>query len=209
MSRRRLALAVTLGALLYTGAVVLVAIADLENARLAIVIAVLAGLSFTIAGAFAAATRPENRTGAQMLAVGLLWSLGALQVTNGSLPFTIGYLLSGVAFVAFLLLLQQVIEGDVLTDEGEFLPAAAGALRGGRGEEEFAFRVREDDRSLVAAFADDVDLPGEGPLLVDHGGANPGMLRHERRGARDLRRAEILRHVTVVGESPTFVKRDL
>ena len=57
MSRGRLVAAVTLGALLYTGAVVLVAIADLENARLAIVIAVLAGLSFTIAGAFAAATR--------------------------------------------------------------------------------------------------------------------------------------------------------
>ncbi|HEY1317030.1 MAG TPA: PAS domain S-box protein [Gaiella sp.] len=101
MSRGRLVAAVTLGALLYTGAIVLVAIADLENPRLAIVIAVLAGLSFTIAGAFAAATRPENRTGAQMLAVGLLWSLGALQVTSGSLPFTIGYLLGGLAFVAF------------------------------------------------------------------------------------------------------------
>ena len=76
MSRGRLVAAVTLGALLYAGAVVLVAVADLENPRLAVVVAVLAGLSFTIAGAFAAATRPENRTGAQMLAVGLLWSLG-------------------------------------------------------------------------------------------------------------------------------------
>ncbi|HET8741942.1 MAG TPA: PAS domain S-box protein [Gaiella sp.] len=113
MSRRRLALAVILGALLYTGAVVLVAIADLENARLAIVIAVLAGLSFTIAGAFAAATRPENRTGAQMLAVGLLWSLGALQVTNGSLPFTIGYLLSGLAFVAFAHLILSYPTGEL------------------------------------------------------------------------------------------------
>jgi PAS domain S-box-containing protein len=101
VSRGRLVAAVTLGALLYTGAVVLIAIADLENPRLAVVIAVLAGLSFTIAGAFAAATRPENRTGAQMLAVGLLWSLGALQLTSGSLPFTLGYLLSGLAFVAF------------------------------------------------------------------------------------------------------------
>jgi len=101
VSRGRLVAAVTLGALLYAGAVVLVAVADLENPRLAVVVAVLAGLSFTIAGAFAAATRPENRTGAQMLAVGLLWSLGALQVTNGSLPFTLGYLLGGLAFVAF------------------------------------------------------------------------------------------------------------
>jgi PAS domain S-box-containing protein len=101
VSRRQLAVAVVAGALLYAGAVVLVALADLGNPRVAIVIAVLAGLSFTIAGAFAAATRPENRTGAQMLAVGLLWSLGALQVTDSSLTFTLGYLLSGVAFVAF------------------------------------------------------------------------------------------------------------
>jgi PAS domain S-box-containing protein len=101
VSRRQLAVAVTAGALLYAGAVVLVALADLGNPRVAIVIAVLAGLSFTIAGAFAAATRPENRTGAHMLAVGLLWSLGALQVTDASLPFTLGYLLSGLAFVAF------------------------------------------------------------------------------------------------------------
>jgi PAS domain S-box-containing protein len=101
VSRRQLAAAVVAGALLYAGAVVLVALADLGNPRVAIVIAVLAGLSFTIAGAFAAATRPENRTGAQMLAVGLLWSLGALQVTDISLTFTLGYLLSGLAFVAF------------------------------------------------------------------------------------------------------------
>jgi PAS domain S-box-containing protein len=113
VTRSRLVAAVTLGALLYAGAIVLVAIADLENARLAIVIAVLAGLSFTIAGAFAAATRPENRTGAQMLAVGLLWSLGALQVTSGSLPFTIGYLLSGLAFVAFAHLILSYPTGHL------------------------------------------------------------------------------------------------
>jgi PAS domain S-box-containing protein len=36
-----------------------------------------------------------------MLAVGLLWSLGALQLANESLLFTLGYVLGGVAFVAF------------------------------------------------------------------------------------------------------------
>ncbi|HET8812887.1 MAG TPA: PAS domain S-box protein [Gaiella sp.] len=113
MSRGRLVAAVTLGALLYAGAILLIAISDLENPRLAIVIAMLAGLSFTIAGAFAAATRPENRTGAQMLAVGLLWSLGALQVTSGSLPFTIGYLLSGLAFVAFAHLILSYPTGHL------------------------------------------------------------------------------------------------
>jgi PAS domain S-box-containing protein len=111
VSRGRLVAAVGLGALLYAGAVVLVVLADVENPRLGIVIAVLAGLSFTIAGAFAAATRPANRTGAQMLAVGLLWSLGALQVTDSSLSFTLGYLLSGVAFVAFATLILSYPTG--------------------------------------------------------------------------------------------------
>ena len=36
-----------------------------------------------------------------MLAVGLLWSLGALQAVGASMPFTIGYVLSGLAFVPF------------------------------------------------------------------------------------------------------------
>ncbi len=101
MSRERLVAAAGLGALLYAGAIVLLATGDLDSPRLGIVIAVLAGISFTIAGAFAAATRPENRTGVQMLAVGLLWSLGALQATNSSLPFTLGYVFSSLAFVAF------------------------------------------------------------------------------------------------------------
>ncbi len=117
MSRRQLAAAVSAGALLYAGAVVLVALADLGSPRVAIVIAVLAGLSFTIAGAFAAATRPENRTGAQMLAVGLLWSLGALQVTNTSLTFTVGYLLSGVAFVAFAHLILSYPTGRLYRND--------------------------------------------------------------------------------------------
>jgi PAS domain S-box-containing protein len=113
VSRGRLVAAASVGTLLYAGAIVLVAISDLENPRLAIVIAVLAGLSFAIGGAFAAATRPENLTGAQMLAVGLLWSLGALQVSSDSVPFTVGYLLSGLAFVAFAHLILSYPAGKL------------------------------------------------------------------------------------------------
>ena len=48
---------------------------------------VAAGVVFTVTGAIAAANRPDNRTGAQMLAVGLVWSLGALQAAdNDVLP---------------------------------------------------------------------------------------------------------------------------
>ena len=61
----------------------------------------VAGLIFTVAGAIAALRGPDNRTGAQMLAVGLLWSLGALQLAERPFWFTLGYVLCGVAFVAF------------------------------------------------------------------------------------------------------------
>ena len=101
MTRRRLAAAIALGALLYGGALYLVVTADLGEPRALIAMVTVAGLIFTVTGVIAAIRAPDNRTGAQMLAVGLLWSLGALQVTSGSLPFTIGYLLSGLAFVAF------------------------------------------------------------------------------------------------------------
>ena len=116
MSRGRLVAAVTLGVLLYAGAAVLLVLGDHENPGLVVVIAVFAGLSFTIAGAFAAATRPENRTGAQMLTVGLLWSLGALEAADGAWPFTIGFLLSGLSFVAFAHLILSYPTGHLRRD---------------------------------------------------------------------------------------------
>ncbi len=101
MTRRRLAVAVGLGAVLYAGAVYLVATADLGEPRALIAMVTVAGLIFTVAGTVAALQRPDNRTGAQMLAVGLLWSVGALQLADAPFWFTVGYVLSGVAFVAF------------------------------------------------------------------------------------------------------------
>jgi PAS domain S-box-containing protein len=101
VTRRRLVAAVALGVVLYAGALYLVATAELGEPRALIAMVTVAGLIFTVTGTVAASRRPANRTGAQMLAVGLLWSLGALQLANASLLFTIGYILSGVAFVAF------------------------------------------------------------------------------------------------------------
>ncbi len=100
MTRGRLAAAVAGGAALYAGAIYLVVTADLGEPRALIVMVTAAGLIFTAAGTIAALQRPDNRTGAQMLAVGLLWSVGALQLAESSLVFTIGYVLSGLAFVA-------------------------------------------------------------------------------------------------------------
>lgn len=101
MTRRRLAAAVLAGTALYTVAVYLVATAALGEPRALIAMVTVAGLIFSAAGTVAAFQRPDNRTGAQMLAVGLLWSVGALQLADRPLVFTIGYLLSGLAFVAF------------------------------------------------------------------------------------------------------------
>ena len=111
MTRSRLAAAVALGAVLYTAAFSLVLADDLGNRRTLVVLVVAAGLIFTITGAIAAARRMDNRTGAQMLAVGLLWSLGSLQAADGSIAFTLGYLLSGLAFVPFTLLVLSYPTG--------------------------------------------------------------------------------------------------
>jgi PAS domain S-box-containing protein len=100
VTRRRLAAAVVVGVVLYAGAIYLVATADLGEPRALIAMVTVAGLVFAVAGTVAALQRPDNRTGAQMLAVGLLWSVGSLQLAETSLAFTIGYVLSGLAFVA-------------------------------------------------------------------------------------------------------------
>ena len=131
MSRGRLVAAVALGALVYASAAVLLITGDHENPGLVVVIAVFAGLSFTIAGAFAAATRPENRTGAQMLSVGLLWSLGALQAADSAWPFTIGYLLSGLSFVAFAHLILSYPTGHMRPGDGHLVWGVLGIVLAG------------------------------------------------------------------------------
>ena len=90
MTRRQLAAAVALGAVLYAGALALVVTAEPREPETLNLFALVlvAGLVFTVTGAIAAARRPTNNTGAQMLVVGLLWSLGALQAAGlgGQLP---------------------------------------------------------------------------------------------------------------------------
>ena len=111
MTRSRLAAAVLVGTALYAVAIYLVVTADLGEPRALITMVTVAGLIFSVAGTIAAIQRPDNRTGAQMLAVGLLWSVGALQLADSSLVFTIGYLLSGLAFVAFAHLILSYPSG--------------------------------------------------------------------------------------------------
>ena len=125
MTRGRLAAAVGLGAVLYTGAFSLVLADDLGDRRTLVVMVVAAGLIFTVTGAIAAAHRPDNPTGAQMLAVGLLWSLGSLQAANGSIAFTIGYLLSALAFIPFTQLILSYPTGRLPRDDRWLVLAVA------------------------------------------------------------------------------------
>jgi PAS domain S-box-containing protein len=115
VTRRRLAAAVALGAVLYAGALVLVLTGETREPETLELFALvlIAGLVFTVTGAIAAARRPTNRTGAQMLAVGLLWSLGALQAADDSFPFTLGFVVSGVAFAAFAYLILSYPTGQL------------------------------------------------------------------------------------------------
>ena len=108
MTRGRLAAAVGLAAVLYTVAFWLVLTDDLAERKTLVLLVAATGIVFTVTGAIAAANRPDNRTGAQMLAVGLVWSLGALQAADDAVLFTLGYALSALAFVPFTLLILVV-----------------------------------------------------------------------------------------------------
>ena len=125
MTRGRLAAAVGLGAVLYTGAFSLVLADDLGDRHTLVVMVVAAGLIFTVTGAIAAANRPDNPTGSQMLAVGLLWSLGALQAADGSIAFTVGYLLAAIAFIPFTQLILSYPTGRLPRDDRWIVVAVA------------------------------------------------------------------------------------
>ena len=130
MTRRRLAAAVALGVALYAGALVLVVTGEPREPQTLNLFALVlvAGLVFTVTGAIAAWRRPNNRTGAQMLAVGLLWSLGALQATNTSLPFTLGFVLSGLAFAAFAHLILSYPTGLLRREDRPLVWAVLGLV---------------------------------------------------------------------------------
>ena len=111
MTRGRLAAAVGLAAVLYTAAFWLLLTEDLADRRTLVILVVATGVVFTVTGAVAAANRPDNPTGAQMLAVGLVWSLGSLQAADNAVLFTLGYVLSSLAFVPFTLLILSYPTG--------------------------------------------------------------------------------------------------
>ncbi|MBX5440138.1 MAG: hypothetical protein IRZ32_01280 [Solirubrobacteraceae bacterium] len=107
MRPRRLLWAIGVaGVLLGTAVAVLIAVSDIVDDHASnIMAALLIGGSFLGIGLYAWGTRPRNRIGPLMVAVGFAWMLGMLQCSDLALPFTIGLLMSPSAFAIVLHLL--------------------------------------------------------------------------------------------------------
>ena len=75
--------------------------------------AIPAGLTFVTAGLVALWRRPENGTGTLLAATGYLWFIAALTESNNSWVFTIGFVFSNLAFVAFAALVLAYPDGHL------------------------------------------------------------------------------------------------
>ncbi len=73
--------------------------------------AITAGLTFAGAGLVALWRRPENATGAWLAATGYLWFIAALTESNNSWVWTVGFILSNLAFVSFSALILAYPDG--------------------------------------------------------------------------------------------------
>ena len=103
MRRLTAAGVIGLGLLLTAGALLLVLNSDHEEEPVFVAVAyVLAAWSFILGGLFAWGRRPDNRFGPLLVAVGLTVFIGALEQSNASVPFTLGYVFGGVFIAVFI-----------------------------------------------------------------------------------------------------------
>ncbi len=92
-----------LGLLLTAGALLLIVTSDHEEQpALAAVTQLLGAWSFILGGLVAWARRPDNRFGPLLTAVGMTVFIGALEESNHSLPFTLGWVFGGVFVAVFI-----------------------------------------------------------------------------------------------------------
>jgi len=76
-----------------------------ENTAAFLSLALTVGLSFLVSGVIALWRRPENRTGFLLVLVAYFWFLGALAESDNDWIFSLGVLVSSLAFGAFVHLL--------------------------------------------------------------------------------------------------------
>ena len=96
---------------------------DLRGA--AVAVGLLLGWSFIGTGLYAWDRRPENGTGALMVAVGFAWFLSSLVTANTELVFTIGLVVNNLFFATLLHLLLAFPSGRLETPNHKRLAAAS------------------------------------------------------------------------------------
>src|SRR5215213_7623149 len=106
------------------GGVALILASDRPWSPSTIALEVLVGLAFVSSGLVARVRRPENRTGSLMILVGLSWFGGALQASDASLPYTLGYA-GGTLIGAILIQLMLAFPSGRLLTRGERWVTAA------------------------------------------------------------------------------------
>ena len=108
------------------GIALLVAHSNHVDARgAAVAVGLLLGWSFIGTGLYAWDRRPENGTGALMVAVGFAWFLGTLVTANSELVFTIGLLFNNLFYAVLLHLLLAFPSGRLETRSHKRLAAAS------------------------------------------------------------------------------------
>ena len=159
MRRLTAAGVIGLGLLLTAGALLLIFRGDHEDEPVFVAVAyLLAAWSFILGGVFAWARRPDNRFGPLLTAVGLTVFIGALEQSNNSLLFTLGYVFGGLFIAVFIHALLAFPRGYLETRLVYAIVAVAYiALTAG---------------SLLASLFDDVqdscpDCPENAFMIVD------------------------------------------
>ena len=97
----------------------------LDSRGAAAAVGLLLGWSFIGTGLYAWDRRPENGTGALMVAVGFAWFLSALVTANSELVFTIGLLVNNLFFAVLLHLLLAFPSGRLETRSDKRLAGAS------------------------------------------------------------------------------------
>ncbi len=129
MSRVTLALGLALLALESAAAIwILVGASANGTSGTAIALALTAGVTFVCSGLVALARRPENRTGAYLMAVGYLWFLAALTDSENTWLFTIGFALGNLIWVPFTALVLAYPSGQLQTRLERAIPVLSGVL---------------------------------------------------------------------------------
>ena len=159
MRRLTAAGVIGLGLLLTAGALVLLVGSDHEEQPVFVGVAyTLAAWSFILGGLVAWARRPDNRFGPLLVAVGLTVFIGALEESNSSLPFTLGFVFGGIFIAVFIHALLAFPRGYLETRLVYAIVAIA----------YFALTVG----SLFSSFFDDIsddcpECPPNAFLIVD------------------------------------------